>query len=448
VEKGSQVAETEGLERARELIESNGIHTVECMFPDTWGIPRGKRIPAKQFLKGGEFAIANVSLTWDMHCFIFPTDFVNDATGYPDLLAVPDFSTFALAGWREGTAFCICDTFDIETHEPVALAAREILRRAAGLFHEHGFEPVVATELEFHLCTPEWEPVYGGVHCYSMPKGAEVEDVVGEIRAVLDATGIEVEACNVEYGPAQVEVNLAPGDPVAVADRTMLYKYVVKQIAHRHGLRATFMAKPFIAEAGNGLHIHQSLRGSDGANAFAATDAEPPVHSELMRRYLTGLVAHHKELQAVTNPTINSYKRVEDYSFAPTQVSWGLDHRLVGVRAVVEHGEATRLEARWASADANPYFVLAGCLGAGADGLARELELPPMVTGDPHQDEQLERLPTRLDGAVANFASSPFVRELFGDVFVDTYLVMLRHEIRAFERVVTEWELERYREVM
>jgi glutamine synthetase len=418
------------------------------MFADTWGIPRGKRIPAKQFLKGGGFAIANVSLTWDMHCFIFPTEFVNDATGYPDMLAVPDMSTLRLAGWREGTAFCICDTVDVESHEPVLLQGREILRRAAERIRGHGYEPVVATELEFHLCKPDREPVYRGVHCYSMVKGAEVEDVVGEIRRALDASGIEVEASNVEYGPAQVEVNLGHGPAQAIADGTMVFKYVVKQIAAKHGFRATFMPKPFMGEAGNGLHIHQSLRGKDGKNAFAAHDADPPVHSQLMRRYLSGLVVHQKELQAVMCPTVNAYKRVEDYSFAPTQVCWGLDHRLVGVRSVVEHGDATRLECRWASADANPYLVIAGCLAAGADGLERHIELPPMVSGDPHADGAFERLPVSLDRAVDNLADSEFARQAYGDVFVDTYLVMLRHEVEAFSRHVTDWERERYMEVM
>ena len=434
--------------RARELIEANGIHTVECMFADTWGIPRGKRLPANQFLKGAGFAIANVCMTWDMHCFIFPTEFVNDTHGYPDMHAKPDLSTLAIAGWTEGTAFCICDTFDIETHEPVALDGRNILRRQVERLRGHGYEPMAATELEFHLCTPDWEPVYRGVHCYSIQKGAEVEPVVADLRMALEVSGIEVEASNVEYGPAQVEVNLGFGDAVGVADRTMVYKHAAKQVARKHGLRATFMPKPFITDAGNGLHIHQSLRGADGANAFAVHDAEPPVHSALMRRYLTGLVAHQKELQAVMNPTINAYKRVEDYSFAPTQVSWGLDHRLVGVRCVVEHGDATRLEARWASADANPYLVLAGCLGAGADGLEREIELPPMVGGDPHVDAALERLPLTLEGAVANLAESEFARSVYGDVFMNTYLTMLRHEVDVFNRQVTPWEWERYREVM
>jgi glutamine synthetase len=337
---------------------------------------------------------------------------------------------------------------DIETHEPVALDGRQILRRSVERLRGLGHEPLAATELEFHLCTPDWEPLYTGVHCYSIQKGAEVEPVVSDLRRALDVSGIEVEASNVEYGPAQVEINLGFGDAISVADRTMVFKHAVKQVARRHGLRATFMPKPFIADAGNGMHIHQSLRGSDGKNAFAVHDAEPPVHSALMRRYLAGLVAHQKDLQAVMNPTINAYKRVEDYSFAPTQVSWGLDHRLVGVRCVVEHGEATRLESRWASADANPYLALAGCLGAGAYGLDREIELPPMVGGDPHVDAALERLPTTLEGAVASLAESDHARAIYGDVFMDAYLTMLRHEVEAFNRHVTQWELERYREVM
>lgn len=436
------------LERVRELCERHGIHTVECMFADTWGIPRGKRIPTRQFLRSGGFAMANVAFTWDMNCFIFPTQFVNDTHGYPDLHAVPDLSTFRLSGVREGVACCICNTVDIDTHEPVALDGRSILRRGIDRLSALGYEAIAATELEFHLCTPDWEPFYRGVHCYSITKGAEVEHVTGDIRLALEEAGIDVEAYNVEYGPAQVEVNLLYGPALEVADRTMLFKYVVKQVAQRHGLRATFMAKPFAGEAGNGLHIHQSLRGKDGKNAFAANDGEPPLRSDLMRRYLSGLVAHQRDLQAVMSPTINSYKRVEDYSFSPTQVSWGLDHRLVGVRCVVDHGEATRLEARWASADANPYLVLAGCLGAGAAGLESEHELPPMVTGDPHVDGDLERLPISLEGALANFEGSEKARRIYGETFVDTYATMLRNELAQFSRSITDWERSRYQEVM
>jgi glutamine synthetase len=439
------------LEAIRELLDREQVHTVECMFADTWGIPRGKRLSTEHFrsmIGGSGFAIANVAFTWDMHSGIFPTSFVNDETGYPDMHAVPDAATVRLAPWRERTAFCLCDTVDPHTGEPIVLDGRAILRRAVERIQGLGYEPVVATELEFHLCTPDWKPLYTGVHCYSMQKGAEVEPVISDIKRILEASGIMVEAWNVEYGPAQVEVNLGHGAPIEVVDSTIILKYVVKQVAAQHGLRATFMPKPYITEAGNGLHIHQSLLNTDGRNAFAEVDDDPPLHSKLMRRYLSGLMAHQAELQPVCCPTINAYRRVEDYSFAPTQVNWGLDHRLVGVRSVVNHGAATRLECRWGSADANPYLVVAGCLSAGADGLEHEYDIPPMVTGDPHLDASFERLPTQLADAIPPFEGSSFTREVYGEMFVDVYATMLRHELELFARQVTEWERERYREVM
>jgi len=435
----------------RDFLDREAIDTVECMFADTWGIPRGKRLSAKHFLstaRGSGFAMANVAYTWDMHSTIFPTAFVNDQTGYPDMHVAPDLSTLRVAGWRDRTAFCFCDTIDPETGQPIPFDGRAILRRAIDRVRSVGYEPVAATELEFHLLNPDWTPLYTGVHCYSMQKGAEVEPVVSEIKRVLERSGIMVESWNVEYGPAQVEINLGHGLPVEVADATVVLKYVVKQLAAGRGLRATFMPKPYISEAGNGLHIHQSLLGADGRNAFAESDDDPPVHSKLMRRYLSGLLAHEIELQPINCPTINAYKRVEDYSFAPTQVSWGLDHRLVAVRTVVDAGPATRLECRWGSADANPYYVLAGCIAAGADGLENNLELPPMVSGDPHVDASLERLPTGLAEALPAFERSQFAREVYGDVFVDAFMVMLRHELELFARHVTDWEFERYREVM
>jgi glutamine synthetase len=444
-------AERATVEAAREFLERHNVHTVECMFADTWGVPRGKRLSTQHFLStaaGSGFAIANVAFTWDMHGVIFPTAFVDDEKGYPDMHVVPDLSTIRVAAWRDGTAFCFCDTIDPPTHEAIPLDGRAILRRAASRLRDLGYEPVAATELEFHLCTADWQPLYVGSHCYSMQKAVEVEPVVGEIKRILEASGILVEAWNVEYGPAQVEVNLGHGSPLDVVDATVVFKYVVKHVAATHGLHATFMPKPYITEAGNGLHIHQSLLGSDGRNAFAAADDDPPLRSKLMRRYLGGLLAHQLELQAVNCPTINAYKRVEDYSFSPTQVSWGLDHRLVAVRSVVDHGQATRLECRWASADANPYLVVAGCLAAGADGLEHDFEVPPIVTGDPHVDASLTRLPTSLADAIPAFEQSAFARRVYGDMFVDVYTTMLRHELALFARHVTDWERERYREIM
>ena len=440
------------LERARDLVAEHGIDTVECVFPDVWGIPRGKRLPAGNFLKTAAkgYAIASVSLVWDMHCFIFGTPFCPYDSGWPDMMAVPDLSTLRPVTWREGTALCVCDTIDEATHEPVAVSPRHILRRAVERVRAHGYEPLVGSEIEFHLCTPDWEPLYTGVHCYSIAKGSELEPVLRDIRVELEAFGIVVEASNAEYGPGQAEVNLAYGAPLEVADSTMIFKYVVKEIARRHGLRATFMPKPYPLEAGNGLHIHQSLRELEsGTNAFAATDlGEGPIRSSLMRRYLAGLLAHQVELTAINCPTINSYKRVEDYSFSPTCVTWGGDNRTVAVRTIAARGEASRLESRGASADSNPYLVVAGALFAGEDGLARELPLPEWTPGDAYVDETSPRIPLTLAEALRELERSSFCRDRFGDLFVDTFLAMGRHEVDTFNRQVTDWEKTRYREVM
>ncbi|MFM7146785.1 MAG: hypothetical protein ACKOW5_10690 [Actinomycetales bacterium] len=290
------------------------------------------------------------------------------------------------------------------------------------------------------------------MNCYSIYRGFEMEPFMLDIRESLRKTGIEVEATNVEYGPGQTEINLRYGPMMEMADHTVYFKYIVRLVAKRHGLNATFMAKPFLLEAGNGMHVHQSLT-KDGRNVFADADEDSVLGNSTMRRYLTGLLAHHKELQLVMTPTISGYKRVQDYSFSPTQVNWGLDHRLVGVRSIVGAGSGNRLEARWAAADANPYLVLAGCLAAGLDGLANDYPLMDPVVGDPHTQEQWERLPSDIAGAIANF-DTPFNRSVFGDDFVDTFPIMQRREAEEFaanaqdDGDVTEWEIKRYRAVI
>ena len=439
-------------DRVAALCEEHAIHTVECVIVDTWGMPRGKRIPVRQFLRGSGYHIANVVYTWDPTCFIFPTPWVDEADGFPDMHAVPDLSSFRVAGWTDGVAIVMCDTVNAETHEPIEMDARAMLKRQLARATGLGFGVDAATELECHFFTEDWKPIYDDINCYSISRGAEMEPYMLDIRESLRRTGIEVEACNVEYGPGQTEINLRYGPMMEMADNTIYFKYIVRLVAKRHGLNVTFMAKPFLLEAGNGMHIHQSLT-TGGASAFAERDEDSILGNSLMRRYLTGLLAHHKELQLVMTPTISGYKRLQDYSFSPTQVTWGLDHRLVGVRSIVGHGPANRLEARWAAADANPYLVLAGCLGAGLDGIDNEYELMPQVTGDPHADERWERLPVEIGGAIDNF-DTPFTRSVYGDVFVENFVVMQRREAAEFAEhaepgdEVSDWEIRRYRAVV
>lgn len=441
------VAEEE-LARVAQVCADRGIRTVECIVVDTWGIPRGKRVPVRQFLRGSGFHLANVIYVWSPRCDINPSPWVSEADGFPDMHVVPDLSSFRVASWEEGVAVVLCDAYDAATGERVALDSRGMLKRTLEAFAERGLAVQAAAELEFYLTRPDGTPAYSDIHCYAIDKGSEYEPVLGEIRRLLDDMGIEVEACNLEYGPAQVEINLRYGPALYTADATVIFKYVVRQVARKHGYLATFMAKPFAGQSGCGMHIHQSLTDETGANVFAAVDSEDQPPSTLMRRYLSGLMAHHKELQAVMTPTVNGYKRIEDYSFSPTQVTWGLDHRLVGVRCIADQGPGNRLESRWAAADANPYLVLTGCLQAGLHGLTDDLPLPPMVEGDPHVDERWERLPTSLAGAMENFTASDFTRRAFGETFVECFTVMQEHELRSFGTHVSDWETARYRDVI
>ena len=439
-------------DRVAALCEEHAIHTVECVFVDTWGMPRGKRLPVRQFLRGSGFAIANVVYTWDPTCFIFATPWVDETDGFPDMHAIPDLASFRVAGWTEGVAVVLCDTVDPATGDAIAMDSRQMLKRQLARAGELGYGVDAASELECHFYTEDWQPLYDDINCYSIYRGWEMEPFMLDIRESLRRTDIEVEACNVEYGPGQTEINVRYGPMMKMADDTVLFKYIVRLCAKRHGLNVTFMAKPFLLEAGNGMHVHQSLT-RDGRNVFAERDEDSVLQNSVMRRYLTGLLAHHKELQLVMTPTISGYKRVQDYSFSPTQVTWGLDHRLVGVRSIVGAGSANRLEARWAAADANPYLVFAGLLAAGLDGLENDYPLMPQVTGDPHADERWERLPAGIDGAIENFDSA-FTRSVFGDVFVDNFLFMQRREAAEFAEHaepgddVSDWEIRRYRAVV
>lgn len=438
-------------DRVAALCEEHQIHTVECVFVDTWGMLRGKRLPVRQFLRGSGFAIANVVYTWDPTCFIFATPWVDETDGFPDMHAMPDLASFRIAGWTDGVAIVICDTFHPDGR-PIEMDARGMLKRQLAHANALGFEVDAASELECHFFTEDWKPIYDNINCYSIYRGWEMEPYMLDIRESLRKTGIEVEACNVEYGPGQTEINVRYGPMMKMADDTVLFKYIVRLCAKRHGLNTTFMAKPFLLEAGNGMHVHQSLT-RDGRNAWAENDEDSVLGNASMRKYLTGLLAHHKELQLVMTPTISGYKRVQDYSFSPTQVTWGLDHRLVGVRSIVGAGAGNRLEVRWAAADANPYLVFAGCLAAGLDGMENEFDLMPQVVGDPHADEQWERLPVDIAGAIENF-DSPFTRKVFGDTFVENFLIMQRRELEEFianadqSDDVSDWELSRYRAVM
>ena len=304
-------------------------------------------------------------------------------------------------------------------------------------------DPCVATELEFYLCTADWQPIQQHIQYSSLTDALHIEDVLRAMREALAGAAIEVESSNFEYGPGQVEINTGPSDALTTADNTVLFKSIVKQVAAQHGLRATFMAKPWSDWSGSGMHVHTSL-SKDGVNIFATCEHEP---AGLMAAWLAGQLEHAVAMTVLGVPTSNGTKRMRPYTFAPTHVHWGLDNRTVLARCIVEPGSAAnRVEFRSAGADANPYAVIAGLLAAGSDGIERRLTPPPMSVGDmyTHPGESVA-LPIDTDLAADLFVDSPLAERL-GTMFSRSFANMAHHEAAlAAEHapdpdVVSDWE--------
>ncbi|MDE0067631.1 MAG: glutamine synthetase family protein [Acidimicrobiaceae bacterium] len=435
----------------REKAAEHDIHTVEVGAPDTQGRLRGKRVPVDRFFTSvaeSGVSIADAMFVFDMQDDLPDNEFVNMDTGYLDCRLVPDLQSMRILTYRPGYALVFADAFD-PNNEPHPLAPRSVLANQIERCREQGLDPLVATEMEFYLCTPDWEPVQNHIQYSSLTDALELEEVLRDMRHAIAGAGIEVESSNAEYGPGQIELNTGPADAMTAADNTVLYKSIIKQVAVQHGLRATFMPKPWTEASGSGMHVHTSLN-VDGANAFADSDEEP---NELMSKWLAGLLEHTLPLTLLGSPTSNGPKRIRPYTFAPTHVHWGLDNRTVLARCITESGSsANRVEFRPAGADANPYLIIAGVLAAGADGVERSLVPPPMSQGDMYTNPgDCTPLPTDLSGAVAAYESSTLAQQL-GDMFSRSYASIAAAEV-ALEAEnsesddpdhVSQWERDRF----
>ena len=333
------------------------------------------------------------------------------------------------------------------TASPHELSPRLVLARQIERCRSLGYEPVAATELEFYLCNPDWTPVQNHIKYSSLTDAVALEDCIAEMRAGLLGAGLNVESSNAEYGPGQIEVNIGYADAMVAADETALFKSIVKQVAVSHGLRATFMPKLWTGQTGSGMHVHTSLN-TDGANAFADSDGAP---NELMSKWLGGLTEHAASLSLLGAPTDNGAKRVRPYTFAPTHIHWGLDNRTVMARCITEAGSAAnRVEFRSAGADANAHLMIAGVLAAGCDGLERELEPPPMSSGDMYTNPgDCAPLPATLADAVAAYDGSDLAG-LLGEDFSTNYVCTANHELALANEnapdpeAVNDWERERF----
>ena len=445
------------LEELRVAVSTGEIDSVVVGFTDHYGRTMGKRFDADFFLEScvedGTHG-CDYLLTVDME--MDPVEgfaYANWEKGYGDFHLVPDLGTLRPAGWTSGTAFVLCDVIDDRTHEPVSVAPRSILRRQVDALTKAGFSAAAASELEFFLFRNSYRDAHAKsyrdleaagwyVEDYHLLQASRVEDYVGAARRAMRDSEIPVENSKGEAAIGQHELNIRYAEVLDMADRHVVMKQGMKELADALGVSVTFMAKPDSAQPGNSCHIHLSL-WKDGVNVFAdQAGADDDGRSDLFRWFLGGWIHHAPDLMPFVAPTINSYKRYRDQSWAPTRLAWSTDNRTAGFR-VVGTGSGLRIENRIPGADVNPYLAYAAALASGLDGIANQIEPPEEFRGDVYASD-VERVPGNLRDAVDRFEASAAARRFFGDFVVDHYTHHLRTEIGAHEAAVSDWEMARY----
>ena len=443
------------------LIAAGQIDTVLMVFPDQQGRLVGKRVTGHFFVHDildGEGAVhaCNYLLAVDMEMEPLPGyAYANWDLGYGDLKCVPDFSTLRNIPWLEKTALVICDVFDEETGEPVEVAPRWILKRQVERARSAGYTVKTGSELEFYLFRDSFEDAAGKryqdlrphsdyIMDYHILQTTKDEYIIRQIRNAMDNAGIPVEFSKGEFGRGQQEINLRYADALEMADRHVIYKNGTKEIAHQNGRAVTFMAKYTIAEAGSSFHLHSSLWSEDDDKPLM-WDGDAPDHlSKTFRHYLGGLMNSAYDMSWMFAPSVNSYKRYQAASWAPTAIVWGHDNRTCGYRIVGEHS-GFRVENRIPGADANPYYAFAATIAAGLNGIENGIEPPEMFHGNAYEAKDVPRVPTSLHEAVRAFEGSEVGRKAFGDAVFEHLLNTARQELAIFDNdTVTDWELARY----
>jgi glutamine synthetase len=432
------------LDELRAAVADGTVDTVLLGFADMQGRFQGKRLVGTHFVEdvvedGAEACNYLLAVDVDMNT-VSGYAMSSWETGYGDFEMKPDFATLRPVSWHPGTAMCIAD-LRWGDGSPVLASPRQILRAQLDRLAERGWNALAATELEFIVFRDTYEEAHhrayrdlepGNLYNvdYSMLGTARLEPLIGRIRREMAASELPVENSKGECNFGQHEVNFRYADAVTAADIHTIYKNASKEIAAQEGMSISYMAK-YDDREGNSCHVHLSLRDGDDRPVFADDDA-------VFERFLAGQLAALRELTLFLAPNINSYKRYQPGSFAPTAVAWGRDNRTCAFR-VIGHGASKRIECRVPGGDVNPYLALAALIAGGLDGVERGLELEPVLDGNAYTADK-PHVPSTLREARDLFAGSGVARAAFGDEVVDHYLNNADVELAAFDAAVTDWE--------
>jgi glutamine synthetase len=441
----------------QEATERGEIDTVVVCFPDMQGRLVGKRFQAEFFLDGAykethgcDYLLAN-----DIDMEPVPGYAVaNWEKGYGDFVMKPDLATLRRVPWLPATALVLCDVLDHHTHEELAHAPRSMLRKQIARLEALGMSSYFASELEFYLFDETYESAEAKgyrdlkttgsyIQDYHVFQTTKEEEVMRAMRKGLQGAGIPVENSKGEWGPGQEEINVRYADPLSMADWHVILKNGCKEIAHGLAKAITFMAKWRYDLAGSSSHIHASLWDAAGKTPlFLDPEAEYGM-SPLMRHYVAGQLAFAREITWFLAPYVNSYKRFQVGTFAPTKTIWSLDNRTAGFRLCGAESKAIRIECRIGGADLNPYLAFAALLAAGLAGIEQKLELEAPFVGDAYYGKALREVPKTLREATELMNGSKMLRAAFGDEVVDHYIHNAEWEQFEYDRRITDWELKR-----
>jgi glutamine synthetase len=431
-------------------LKENRITEVECLVPDMTGNARGKFIPAKKFLKEDSRlpeGILAQTVTGEYSDDYW--ELLDTIDG--DMLLEPDASTKRTVPWaNESTGQIIHDCYT-KDGKPHPFSTRAVLKRVLDLYKEAGLEPVIAPEMEFYLVEKNPDPSMAlkppvgrsgrpesARQSYSIDAANEFEPFVEDMYAYGEAMGLDIDTLIHESGAAQLEVNFIHGEALDLADQVFTFKRMVREVALKHDIYATFMAKPMASEPGSAKHIHQSIISSaDGSNIFATPDGD---YSQAFYHYLGGLQKYTPYVMSFFAPNVNSYRRFTREVSAPINLHWGFDNRTAGLRVPDASAKNYRIENRFPGADVNPYLSIAATLACGYLGMKNKIEPSAPHEGNAYEEEI--ELPRTLEEALRGLREDKDVLDLFGEKFIQLYTSIKLVEFEEFNQVISSWERE------
>jgi glutamine synthetase len=448
------------IQDAKQIVEERGLTHVKVGLFDNDGVMRGKYISCAKFFSSLDngLAFCDVVLGWDVHDQLYDNvTYTGWHTGYPDAPVRILPHTCRELPFEDGMLLFIAEfAGEAETVCPRA-ALRRVVERAVDM----GFDPFAALEYEFFLFdeTPDsireknytnLKPMTPGWFGYSMIRNSTHAELYHELMALSEQMDFPLEGIHTETGPGVIEAAIAVDDAVHAADKGALFKTFMKVLAQSHGLMATFMAKWSKDYPGQSGHIHISLRHKNGSGSAFYEAGKQYNMSDIQRQFVAGQQKLMPQLLCMMAPTINSYTRLIPGFWAPTDATWGVENRTTALRVISGSEKSQRVEHRLGSADANPYLALAAALGAGLYGIEKQWEPELPIAGNSYDQKHPEHLalPRTLWNSAQALKGSAAARNLFGDGFVDHFAASREWEEREFRKHITDWEMERYFEII